>query len=69
VQIGATPGRFATDTSTFRLALQIKVYNTLSTKLSVERNETETSDIFALIAAAFAMVAGALSQAWFGRVM
>ena len=46
-----------------------KVYNTLSSKLAVEKKETEISGIFALIAAAFALVAGALSLAWFGRVM
>ena len=46
-----------------------KVYNTLSTKLAVEKKETEISGLFALAAALFAMVAGALSLAWFGRVM
>jgi Ca-activated chloride channel homolog len=46
-----------------------KVYNTLSTKLGVEKKETEISGIFALIAAAFALIAGSLSLAWFGRVM
>lgn len=46
-----------------------KVYNTLSSKLGVEKKETEISGIFALIAAAFALVAGGLSLAWFGRVM
>ena len=46
-----------------------KVYNTLSSKLAVEKKETEISGIFALIAAAFALIAGALSLAWFGRVM
>ena len=46
-----------------------KVYNTLSSKLAVEKKETEISGIFALTAAAFALIAGALSLAWFGRVM
>jgi Ca-activated chloride channel family protein len=46
-----------------------KVYNTLSSKLGVEKKETEIAGIFALIAAAFALIAGALSLAWFGRVM
>ena len=46
-----------------------KVYNTLSTKLAVEKKETEISGLFALAAALFALVAGALSLAWFGRVM
>ncbi|MEO7255630.1 MAG: VWA domain-containing protein, partial [Casimicrobium sp.] len=45
-----------------------KVYNTLSTRLALEKKETEISGIFALIAAAFAMIAAALSLAWFGRV-
>lgn len=46
-----------------------KVYNTLSSKLGVEKKETEISGIFALIAAVFALIAGGLSLAWFGRVM
>ncbi len=46
-----------------------KVYNTLSSKLGVEKKETEISGIFALIAAMFALIAGGLSLAWFGRVM
>ena len=46
-----------------------KVYNTLGTKLAVEKKETEISGLFALAAALFALVAGALSLAWFGRVM
>ena len=45
-----------------------KVYSTLSTKLAVEKKETEISGIFALVAAAFALLAAALSLAWFGRV-
>lgn len=45
-----------------------KVYNTLSTKLAVEKKETEVSGIFALIAAAFALLAAALSLSWYGRV-
>jgi len=46
-----------------------KVYSTLSTRLALEKKETEISGIFALIAAAFAMIAAGLSLAWFGRVM
>ena len=46
-----------------------KVYNTLSTRLALEKKETEIAGIFALVAAAFAMVAAGLSLAWFGRVM
>ena len=46
-----------------------KVYNTLSTKLAVEKKETEDSGLFALVAAAFALLAAAgLSLAWYGRV-
>jgi len=45
-----------------------KVYNTLSSKLAVEKKETEISGIFALVAAAFALLAAALSLAWFGRI-
>ena len=45
-----------------------KVYNTLSTRLALEKKETEISGIFALVAAAFAIVAAGLSLAWFGRV-
>ena len=45
-----------------------KVYNTLSTRLALEKKETEISGVFALIAAAFAMVAAGLSLAWFGRI-
>ena len=46
-----------------------KVYNTLSTRLALEKKETEISGIFALVAATFAMLAAGLSLAWFGRVM
>ncbi len=46
-----------------------KVYNTLSTRLALEKKESEISGIFALIAAVFAMLAASLSLAWFGRVM
>ncbi len=45
-----------------------KVYNTLSTKLAVEKKETEVSGLFALVAAAFALLAAGLSLAWYGRV-
>jgi Ca-activated chloride channel homolog len=45
-----------------------KVYESLSTRLGVEKRETEVSGIVSLIAAAFAVCAAALSVAWFGRV-
>jgi Ca-activated chloride channel homolog len=46
-----------------------KVYESLSSRLGVEKRETEVSGIVSLIAAAFALVAAGLSVAWFGRVM
>ncbi|TAG49816.1 MAG: VWA domain-containing protein [Betaproteobacteria bacterium] len=46
-----------------------KVYESLSSRLGVEKRETEASAIVSLIAAAFALVAAGLSVAWFGRVM
>jgi Ca-activated chloride channel family protein len=46
----------------------IKVYESLSSKLVVERKETEVSAIFAVLAALWATIAAALSVWWFGRV-
>ncbi len=46
-----------------------KVYNDLSSKLTVEKKETEVSALFALAAAALALVAGALSVLWFNRIL
>jgi Ca-activated chloride channel homolog len=45
-----------------------KVYESLSSRLGVEKRETEISAIVSLIAAAFAFVAAGLSVAWFGRI-
>jgi Ca-activated chloride channel family protein len=45
-----------------------KVYESLSSKLGVEKRETEVSAIVSLIAAAFALLSAALSVAWFGRI-
>ncbi len=45
-----------------------KVYQSLSSKLVVERKETEITALFAAIGALLAMVAAALSLWWFGRV-
>ncbi len=45
-----------------------KVYESLSSRLGVEKRETEVSGIVSLIAAAFALVSAALSVAWFGRI-
>ena len=46
-----------------------KVYESLSTRLVVERKETEISALFAAVAAGLVVVAAGLSVAWFGRVM
>jgi Ca-activated chloride channel homolog len=45
-----------------------KVYESLSSKLGVEKRETEVSAIVSLIAAAFALLSAALSVLWFGRI-
>ncbi|MCZ2134143.1 MAG: VWA domain-containing protein [Burkholderiales bacterium] len=45
-----------------------KVYNTLSSKLTIEKTETEISALFAAVAALIAAVAATLSLMWFGRV-
>jgi Ca-activated chloride channel family protein len=46
----------------------IKVYESLSNKLVVERKETEISALFAVLGALWAAIAAALSVWWFGRV-
>ena len=45
-----------------------QVYQSLSTRLIVEKKETEISALFALAAAALVVLAGGLSVWWFGRV-
>ncbi len=45
-----------------------KVYDTLSSRLSVEKHETEVSALFAMAAAALAVVASLLSVLWFNRI-
>ena len=45
-----------------------KVYEQLSSRLGVEKRETEVSGIVSLIAAVFALLAAGLSVAWFGRI-
>ena len=45
-----------------------KVYETLSTRLTVEKRETEVSGLFALAGALLVLMAGGLSLWWFGRV-
>ncbi|QHI98090.1 VWA domain-containing protein [Xylophilus rhododendri] len=44
------------------------IYDTLSSRLSVEKHETEISALFALVAAALALAASLLSLWWFNRV-
>jgi Ca-activated chloride channel family protein len=46
-----------------------KVYERLSTTLTVQKKETEVSGLLALIAAAFAITAAALSVLWFNRIL
>ena len=46
-----------------------KVYQSLSTRLVVEKKETEISGLFAAAGALLVLLAAGLSVAWFGRVM
>jgi len=46
-----------------------KVYETLSSRLTVEKKETEISALLALAGAALMVLAAALSLWWFGRVL
>lgn len=46
-----------------------KVYETLSSKLTVEKKETEVSALFALAAAALALLSAGLSLVWFNRIL
>jgi len=46
-----------------------KVYDTLSSRLTVEKKETEISALFALVAAALALVSAGLSLLWFNRIL
>ena len=46
-----------------------KVYETLSSRISVETTETEVTALLALAGAALMLLAGALSVWWFGRVL
>ena len=46
-----------------------KVYETLSSRISVETKETEVTALLALAGAALMLLAGALSVSWFGRVL
>ncbi len=46
-----------------------KVYEALSSRLAVEKKETEVSGLLALLAAALAMLSAGLSLAWFNRIL
>jgi len=46
-----------------------KVYNTLSSRLTVEKKETEISALFAMAAAALALLSAGLSLLWFNRIL
>jgi Ca-activated chloride channel homolog len=46
-----------------------KVYETLSSRLTVEKKETEISGLLALLAAALAIVSAGLSMLWFNRIL
>jgi Ca-activated chloride channel homolog len=46
-----------------------KVYQTLSSKLTVEKKETEISALFAMAAAALALLSAGLSLLWFNRIL
>ena len=46
-----------------------KVYETLSSRLTVEKKETEVSGLLALLAAALALISAALSLLWFNRIL
>ena len=45
-----------------------KVYESLSSRLTVVKKETEISGLLALVAAAFALLSAGLSLAWFNRI-
>ena len=49
-------------------ALQ-KVYETLNSRLSFERKETEVTALFSAVAALFTLLAGLLSILWFNRIL
>lgn len=46
-----------------------KVYQNLSSRLTLEKKETEITAIFTLAGALLALLAGGLSVLWFGRVL
>jgi Ca-activated chloride channel family protein len=46
-----------------------KVYSTLSSKLSMQKKETEISGLLALLGAVLALLAAGLSLLWFNRIL
>ena len=46
-----------------------KVYETLSSRMAVEKKETEIAGLVALLAAALALLSAGLSLAWFNRIL
>ena len=46
-----------------------KVYTSLSSRLTVEKKETEISALFAMGAAALALLSAGLSLLWFNRIL
>ena len=46
-----------------------KVYETLSSRLTVEKKETEISALFALGAAVLTLLSAGLSLLWFNRIL
>ena len=46
-----------------------KVYQNLSSRLTLEKKETEVSSLFALAGALLALLAGGLSVLWFNRIL
>jgi Ca-activated chloride channel family protein len=46
-----------------------KVYTTLSSRLTMEKRETEVSGLLALVAALLALLSGGLSLLWFNRIL
>ncbi|WP_457279538.1 VWA domain-containing protein [Polaromonas sp. P5_D5] len=46
-----------------------RVYETLSSRIAIEKKETEISGLLALLAAALALVSASLSLLWFNRIL
>jgi Ca-activated chloride channel family protein len=46
-----------------------KVYESLGTRLVLEKKQTEVTALFAAAAAALALVSALLSLLWFGRIL